>query len=198
MWFGDLVTMKWFDDVWTKEVFANFMADKISREQFPDINHDLIFLRNHYPLALATDRTEGTHPIQQQLENLNGAGLLYGNIIYHKAPIMMRQLELIKGEKALRDGLRAYLNKYAYGNATWDDLVSVLDEFAPEHSAKAFSDVWVQEKGLPTVTCERHRMAASLSVSRIPIIGDLSGNRTLRWEWSSATAVSSRDSAQMR
>lgn len=192
MWFGDLVTMRWFDDVWTKEVFANFMADKISREQFPDINHDLLFLRNHYPSALSTDRTEGTHPIQQPLDNLNSAGLLYGNIIYHKAPIMMRQLELMKGEKALRDGLRAYLNKYAYGNATWDELVSVLDEFAPEHSAKSFSDVWVQQKGLPTITCERQQDGSIIVSQADPY------HRHLVWKQDFSLGVVISDSRQQQ
>ena len=148
MWFGDLVTMRWFDDVWTKEVYANFMADKIAREQFPDINHDLAFVKSHYPLALSTDRTQGTHPIQQPLDNMNKAGLLYGNIIYHKAPIMMSKLEKEKGADNLRDGLRCYLKRYAYSNATWDDLIVELDRFNPEHSAQSFSDVWVKQKGM--------------------------------------------------
>lgn len=155
MWFGDLVTMRWFDDVWTKEVFANFMADKISREQFPTVNHDLAFIKTHYPIALSTDRTSGTHPIQQQLENLNQAGLLYGNIIYHKAPIMMRKLEREIGEDILQKGLRSYLRKYAYGNASWDDLIAELDRFAHMHRASSFSDVWVKQKGLPTVSAQR-------------------------------------------
>lgn len=154
MWFGDLVTMRWFDDVWTKEVFANFMADKISREQFPEQNHDLAFVKAHYPDALSTDRTMGTHPIRQPLDNLNQAGLLYGNIIYHKAPIMMCKLEQEKGARALRSGLRSYLSTYAYGNASWNDLVELLDYFVPEHSARAFSDVWVGQRGLPTVEVE--------------------------------------------
>ncbi len=152
MWFGDLVTMRWFNDVWTKEVFANFMADKISREQFPDVNHDLAFIKAHYPLAMNTDRTHGTHPIQQPLDNLNKAGLLYGNIIYHKAPIMMRKLEQEKGAAALQQGLRSYLKRYAYSNATWDDLIAELDKFAPEHSAQSFSDVWVKQKGMPVIS----------------------------------------------
>ena len=151
MWFGDLVTMRWFNDVWTKEVFANFMADKISREQFPDVNHDLAFIKAHYPLAMNTDRTRGTHPIQQPLDNLNKAGLLYGNIIYHKAPIMMRKLEQEKGAAALQQGLRSYLTRFAYSNATWDDLIAELDKFAPEHSAQSFSDVWVKQKGMPLI-----------------------------------------------
>ena len=160
MWFGDLVTMRWFDDVWTKEVYANFMADKIARENFPDINHDLAFVKSHYPLALSTDRTQGTHPIQQPLDNMNKAGLLYGNIIYHKAPIMMRKLEQDKGADALREGLRSYLSRYAYSNASWDDLIVELDRFNPEHSAQSFSDVWVKQKGMPVISSGVHMLDA--------------------------------------
>ena len=161
MWFGDLVTMRWFDDVWTKEVYANFMADKIAREQFPGINHDLAFIKSHYPLAMSTDRTQGTHPIQQPLDNMNKAGLLYGNIIYHKAPIMMSKLEKEKGADNLRDGLRSYLQHYAYGNATWDDLIVELDRFNPEHSAQSFSDVWVKQKGMPVIMHNVNRVVQS-------------------------------------
>lgn len=151
MWFGDLVTMEWFDDVWTKEVYANFLADKISVEQFHGIDHDLSFLKTHYIPALATDRTPGTHPIQQPLGNLKDAGLLYGNIVYHKAPIMMRKLEERMGADNLRDGLRMYLKKYSFGNASWDDLVSILDQQAPEAKLIEFDRQWVKSKGVKVV-----------------------------------------------
>jgi aminopeptidase N len=97
MWFGDLVTMKWFNDVWMKEVFANFMAAKIVNPSFPNVNHALRFLYQYYPAAYDVDRTEGANPIRQELANLNEAGSLYGAIIYQKAPIVMRQLELLLG-----------------------------------------------------------------------------------------------------
>ena len=97
MWFGDLVTMRWFNDVWMKEVFANFMADKIVNPSFPDVNHELRFLLAHYPSAYGTDRTAGTNAIRQVLDNLDQAGQMYGPIIYDKAPIVMRQLEMIMG-----------------------------------------------------------------------------------------------------
>ena len=154
LWFGDLVTMRWFDDVWTKEVFANFMADKIAREQFPDVNHDIKFIKSHYPLALSTDRTEGTHPIQQPLDNLKNAGLLYGNIIYHKAPIMMRKLEEKMGEEKFRIGLQKYLRTYSYGNATWDALIAILDQECPEADISAFDQQWVKHKGMPEITID--------------------------------------------
>ena len=85
MWFGDLVTMNWFDDVWTKEVFANFMASKIVQPSFPEVNHQLRFLLAHHDSAYRVDRSAGANPIRQPLENLNEAGTLYGPIIYQKA-----------------------------------------------------------------------------------------------------------------
>lgn len=152
LWFGNLVTMRWFDDVWTKEVFANFMANKISQEVYPDINHNLNFLKAYQTRAIATDRTSGTHPIQQPLDNLKDAGLLYGNIIYDKAPVMMRKLEQHIGADRLRSGLQAYLRKNSYKNATWDDLIAILDSVAPDAHVRQFSEVWVKQKGLPTIT----------------------------------------------
>lgn len=152
MWFGDLVTMKWFDDVWTKEVFANYMASMIVAEQFPDINHNLNFIRNYHISALEEDRTDGSHPIAQRLDNLKDAGLLYGNIIYKKAPIVMRKLHQLMGDEPFRTGLQKYLKKFSYSNATWDDLIDILSDEAPEANLKAFSQSWVKEKGCPTIT----------------------------------------------
>ncbi len=150
MWFGDLVTMKWFDDVWLKEVFANFMAAKIVNPTFPEIDHELRFFLQHYPPAYEVDRTAGANPIRQELANLREAGSLYGPIIYQKAPIVMRQLEQILGAEALRDGLREYLTRFAFSNATWVDLIEILDRRTDEDLA-AWSRVWVSEPGRPTI-----------------------------------------------
>ena len=154
MWFGDLVTMSWFDDVWTKEVFANFMAAKIVHPSFPDVNHDLRFFLAHHNTAYAVDRSAGANPIRQPLENLKAAGSLYGPIIYQKAPIVMRQLERLVGEDLFRDGLREYLHTFRYGNATWPDLIDILDRRADAGLA-AWSEAWVDEPGRPVVTTER-------------------------------------------
>lgn len=148
MWFGDLVTMKWFNDVWLKEVFANFMAAKIVNPAFPEINHDLNFLLRHHPAAYGEDRSEGAHPIQQALDNLNEAGTLYGRIIYQKAPVVMRMLEDKLGAEGLRQGLQVYLDRYAFGNATWDDLIEILDEYSEEDLA-SWSTAWVKRPGMP-------------------------------------------------
>jgi len=151
MWFGDLVTMRWFDDVWMKEVFANFMAAKIVRPSFPDIDHDLRFFQAHHASAYGVDRTPGANPIRQELANLREAGSLYGAIIYQKAPIAMQQLETLVGDTTFRDGLRRYLGAHRFGNATWNDLVTVLDELTPE-DVRRWSASWIEEPGRPTVS----------------------------------------------
>ena len=150
MWFGDLVTMRWFNDVWMKEVFANFMAAKIVNPSFPNVNHDLRFLLGNYPAAYEVDRTPGANPIRQQLDNLNEAGSMYGAIIYQKAPIVMRHLEAILGEDNFRDGLRDYLKAHQFANATWSDLINVLDARTPM-DLQHWSQVWVDQPGRPSV-----------------------------------------------
>lgn len=148
MWFGNLVTMNWFDDVWMKEVFANFMAAKIVNPSFPDIDHELRFLLAHYPSAYAVDRSAGTHAVQQPLDNLKDAGTLYGSIIYQKAPIVMRMLEREIGEEAMRNGLHEYLQTYSYNNATWDDLIAILDRQSPQ-DLDSWNRQWIKQAGMP-------------------------------------------------
>lgn len=153
MWFGDLVTMRWFNDVWMKEVFANFMADKIMNPVFPEVNHRLNFMMSHYPRAYSEDRTKGTNAIRQYLGNLKNAGSLYGRIIYNKAPIMMRQLEYLLGEGAFKEGIQEYIKTYANANADWNELVSILDKKS-DHPIKKWSAVWVNSSGRPVFSEE--------------------------------------------
>jgi aminopeptidase N len=153
MWFGDLVTMRWFNDVWMKEVFANFMAAKIVNPSFPEVNHELRFLLANYPAAYGVDRTLGANAIRQPLANLHEAGSLYGAIIYQKAPVVMRHLEHLMGEDVFRDGLREYLKTYSFGNATWLDLIAILDKRTPADLSE-WSRVWVEEPGRPAIRTE--------------------------------------------
>lgn len=148
MWFGDYVTMEWFDDVWTKEVFANYFAACITEPMFPKMNHALEWLRGYTESSLSEDRTLGTTSIKQELDNLNRAGLIYGQIIYNKAPVMMKKLVDLMGEDAFREGIREYVRTFAYGNATWEKLVHILDRYT-DADLQAFSRVWVHEKGMP-------------------------------------------------
>ncbi len=148
MWFGDLVTMDWFSDVWMKEVFANFMADKATAVPDHEQGFSLKFLTDHLPPAYAIDRTTGANPIRQTLTNLEKAGTLYGGIIYHKSPVMMRQLETLMGTSGFQKGVQEYLNTYAFKNASWPDLIRILDRHTPA-DLRSWNAVWVNEPGRP-------------------------------------------------
>jgi len=172
MWFGNLVTMDWFNDVWTKEVFANFMAAKMVNPSFPEINHDLNFLLRHYPSAYSVDRSEGANPIRQNLPNLNEAGQMYGAIIYNKAPIMMRQLESMLGEEVFRSGMQEYLSTFGMKNATWPDLIDILDK-RTEVQLKRWSDVWVNTAGRPVFqwTEREDEQGMTVALSQVDMSG---------------------------
>lgn len=192
MWFGDLVTMEWFDEVWTKEVFANHFAAWISEPLYPEVNHRLNRLRSFSTAALSEDRTEGTVSISQELPNLSYAGLVYGQIIYNKAPVMMEKLIGIMGPEAFREGIRTYLERYSYGNATWDDLVGILDSLTSA-DLRGFSRAWVYGKGMPDLTFTLSRNASEVSAGeqdnrprcwrsrrRIPTAGGCCGRKVSR------------------
>ena len=150
MWFGDYVTMQWFDDVWTKEVFANYFASQIVAPLYPAVNHALNFMQDYIPSAYAEDRTAGANPIKQELDNLRNAGLVYGNIIYDKSPVVLEMLIKKMGKEAFRKGIQEYLKTYAYGNATWNGLIDILDKQTDDDLA-AWSHIWVNEKGMPEI-----------------------------------------------
>ena len=167
MWFGDMVTMSWFTDVWMKEVFANFMADKSTEALTGKEVFDLKFLVDHFTLAYGVDRTTGANPIRQELNNLKDAGTLYGNIIYHKAPIMMRQLERLMGKDKFQEGVRVYLNKFRNNNASWPDLIGILDEYTPQDLQK-WNKVWVNEPGRPVIDYKLE--TANNKISKLTIL----------------------------
>ena len=148
MWFGDYVTMEWFNDVWTKEVFANWFSSKMIRPQFPEVNHTLSDLRSLYAPAYEEDRTEGRCAIQRPLDNLQNAGLIYCNTIYDKAPVVMEMLAEKLGPEKFRACLQEYLRRFGYSNATWDDLIAIFDAATDENLSR-WSDRWVKEAGMP-------------------------------------------------
>ncbi len=155
MWFGDYVTMEWFNDVWNKEVFANWFAAQIVSPMYPYINHDLNFIMSYYPSAYSEDRTKGAMPIQQPLDNLRNAGLIYSNIVYNKSPIVMEMLVKKIGDEYFREAIREYLREYAYGNSDWDKLIKILNG-KTQDNLLTWSNTWVKEKGMPTISFKRN------------------------------------------
>ena len=145
-------------DVWTKEVFANYFAARIVEPLYPSIDHRLSRLKSYTIASLSEDRTTGSNAIRQELDNLRNAGLIYGNIIYNKAPVMMSKLVEIMGEEPFREGIHQYLTTFAYGNATWNDLVAILDKHSEEDIA-TFSEAWVEKARMPFIhlVCRKGR-----------------------------------------
>ena len=151
-WFGDLVTMRWFDDLWLKEGFANLMAAKLTAALMPGVNAWNAF----HQLKLAacrTDATPGTTPIHQPLDNLADAKSAYGAIVYSKGPAFLRQAEFYLGEAQFRDAVRALVKRHAYAAADWRDLVRAFERATGRQLAR-WADTWVNKRGVPTVTLD--------------------------------------------
>ncbi len=147
MWFGDYVTMRWFDDVWTKEVFANYFAAKIIAPLFPSISGDKSMV-SYFPAAMGEDRTNGAQPIKQQLDNLQYAGLIYNSIIYNKTPIVFSMITEMMGEDAFRESIREYMRSFGYSSATWEELVAIFDKHS-QQNIKEWSAAWINNSGIP-------------------------------------------------
>jgi aminopeptidase N len=125
-WFGDYVTMQWFDDLWLKEGFSTYMAAKMQDALDPGSQSWKTFYLRNKPTAYAVDVTEGTTPVWQQLANLDQAKSNYGAIVYNKAPGILKQLNHLVGDSVFRAGLQRFLRTHAYGNATWRDLLAAI------------------------------------------------------------------------
>ncbi|MGH7628186.1 MAG: M1 family aminopeptidase [Gemmatimonadales bacterium] len=152
-WFGDLVTMRWFDDLWLKEGFATFMAAKALADIDPKADAWKSFYLGNKPSAYAVDQTAGTRPLWQELDNLDQAKSNYGAIVYNKAPSVLKQLDYLVGERAFQEGVRRFLDQHAYGNATWQDLLGAIGE-ASGRNLDQFGRDFMLRPGMPVVEQE--------------------------------------------
>ncbi|HWK89509.1 MAG TPA: M1 family aminopeptidase, partial [Longimicrobium sp.] len=149
-WFGDLVTMRWFDDLWLKEGFSTYMAAKMQAELDPASEAWKTFYLRNKPVAYGTDVTSGTTPVWQELPNLDLAKSNYGPIVYNKAPAILKQLEFLVGPEAFQAGLRRFLDRHKYGNATWQELLAAIEESTPL-SLEHFGEQYILRAGMPRV-----------------------------------------------
>jgi aminopeptidase N len=149
-WFGDLVTMRWFDDLWLKEGFATYMAAKALADLEPSSDAWKTFYQSNKPAAYGVDQTTGTTPLWQELTNLDQAKSAYGAIVYNKAPSVLKQLNYLVGEKAFQAGVHQFLSDHAYANATWQDLLAEIGK-AGGKSLDAFGKNFMLRPGMPEV-----------------------------------------------
>ena len=174
-WFGDLVTMRWFDDLWLKEGFATFMAYKAFERVLPRLDAWKVFHLRTKPLAYLTDVTKGTTPIWQEIPNLSAAKSAYGNIVYRKAPSMLRQAEFYLGERQFRDAVRLFVKEHAYANATWEDLVAAFERTSGRELDE-WAAAWVKRRGMPDVrvrwAVNRRGRISSFVVEQRDVLGE--------------------------
>lgn len=149
-WFGDLVTMRWFDDLWLKEGFATFMSTKMQAALDPASEAWKGFYLRTKPAAYAVDGSEGTTPVYQELPNLDLAKSNYGPIVYNKAPSVLKQLEFTVGERSFQEGVRRFLKRYGYGNANWRELLDAIGE-AAGRPLREWGDDYILRPGMPVV-----------------------------------------------
>ena len=155
-WFGDFVTMRWFDDLWLKEGFAQYVAYKALAQLEPASNPWKHFYEEIKPLAYGIDETQGTTPIFQNIANLKDAKSAYGAIVYQKAPAVLKQLNYFLGEETFRNGLRLYLKDHAYANAEWADLVHAFeqasDQLGHRQDLESWAKSWITHRGMPEIS----------------------------------------------
>ena len=149
-WFGDLVTMKWFDDLWLKEGFATYMGAKAMADLEPSSDAWKTFYQSNKPPAYGVDQTTGTTPLWQQMTNLDLAKSAYGAIVYNKAPSVLKQLNFLVGDAAFQSGVRVFLAQHAYANATWQDLLGAIAR-AGHRPLETFGRNFMVRPGMPVV-----------------------------------------------
>ncbi|MEV5201088.1 aminopeptidase N [Streptomyces sp. NPDC053720] len=151
MWFGDLVTMQWWDDLWLKESFADFMGAFTMVESTRFKDGWVTFANNRKSWAYRADQLPSTHPITADIRDLEDAKLNFDGITYAKGASVLKQLVAYVGREAFLEGARRYFKKHAYGNTQLGDLLSVLTETSGRDMA-AWSRSWLQTAGVNSLT----------------------------------------------
>jgi aminopeptidase N len=148
-WFGDLVTMSWWDDLWLNESFASWMAARTTAKLRPDWNSGLKSIEDR-DKAMQRDALVTTHPIVQHIETVEQASQAFDSITYEKGEAVIRMLEAYVGAEAWRDGVRKYIAKHAYGNTVSDDLWGEV-EGAAGQPVRAIAADFTLQPGIPLV-----------------------------------------------
>lgn len=154
-WFGNLVTMKWWNDLWLNEGFACFMETYMTDRLFPEWKLWEQFTSGTRSRALSADALLHTHPIIMDIHDPTEITAGFDAISYEKSACLLVMLQYWLGDAAFKQGIRKYLKTYAYKNSESDDLWSCLSSDTKD--VKKFIDTWVSKKGYPVVSVKRSR-----------------------------------------
>ncbi|MBQ0877309.1 aminopeptidase N [Streptomyces sp. RT42] len=168
MWFGDLVTMEWWDDLWLKESFADFMGAfaNVGATRFKDAW--ITFANRRKAWAYRADQLPSTHPITADIRDLQDAKLNFDGITYAKGASVLKQLVAYVGQDAFLEGSRRYFKRHAYGNTRLGDLLSVLEETSGRDMA-SWARSWLQTAGVNSLT-PQVLLSASGAVDELAVV----------------------------
>ncbi|MGW8483988.1 aminopeptidase N [Microbacterium sp. NPDC055903] len=154
MWFGDLVTMSWWDDLWLKESFADYMGSHASAAATRFTDAWVRFAANRKAWAYQQDQLPTTHPIVADIPDLEAAKLNFDGITYAKGAAVLKQLVAFVGEEAFFEGARRYFAEHAFGNTTLEDLLLPLEEVSGRE-VRSWSRAWLETSGVSTIELTR-------------------------------------------
>ena len=162
-WFGDLVTMEWWDDLWLNESFASWMGDKAVDYLHPEWEMWTQFLTHDTASALNLDGLRNSHPIEQPVNNPAEIGQLFDAISYSKGGSILRMLERFLGADKFQEGLQIYIKRHQYANARTRDLWNALGEASGQPVADIM-DTWTSQTGYPALEASVNRTGDSVEV----------------------------------
>jgi aminopeptidase N len=182
-WFGDLVTMAWWDDLWLNEGFASWMENKVTDHFHPEWKVWLQDL-DAREQAMQTDARDGSHPIITPINDVLQAGGAFDEITYQKGSAVIRMLEAYAGEDVFRAGVRRYIAAHAYGNTVTDDLWREIDPVSPGRPISQIAHEFTLQPGVPLISerdaaCAGGRTQAILEQGRFAT--DAAARAPLTW-----------------
>ena len=163
MWFGDLVTMQWWDDLWLNESFASWMGTKAVDWLFPQWQMWTQFVNMDTNRALSLDGLKNSHPIEQEVKNPAEVSQLFDAISYSKGASIIRMLEQFLGPETFQEGIQHYISANQYANARTEDLWSALAT-ASGQPVTSIMDTWTKQMGYPVLQVETDRTADQLEL----------------------------------
>jgi tricorn protease interacting factor F2/3 len=188
-WFGNLVTMKWWNDLWLNESFATFMATKFVDKFYPEWDLWNQFVEDAMNIAMGLDSLKNTHPIDVKVNSTSEIREIFDAISYDKGGCVLRMLEHYVGETNFQKGLKKYLADFKYKNAEGQDLWDAIGKIS-KMPVRAMVLTWLKQPGFPVVEIEKQDSTLHLKQSRYMLESDKKSNNGL---WSIPLSIGLKD-----